>query len=133
MLIEQLRQRLVKECPEFNAVDAFRFLDANGRGEITREELIYGLQEVILANFNEEDVDLFIAKFSRDGKATLKYSEFCDAFKPKSQQVLGELLVRKPRNVKMQISYADLFADKTKELFVEIWEAIFSLEGQIEA
>lgn len=118
MVIEQLRQRLVKECNEFNAVDAFRFLDVKGRGEITKEELMYGLAEVVLANFTEQDVDLFIARFNKDGKGVLKYSEFCDAFKPKSQQVLNELLVRKPRNVKMQIPYMDLFADQTKELFV---------------
>lgn len=34
--------------------------------------------------------------------------------------------------MKMQISYNDLFADSTKELFVGIWEAIFKLEGEVE-
>jgi Ca2+-binding EF-hand superfamily protein len=133
MLVEQLRQRLVRECPEFNAFDAFRFLDFDGRGEVTKEELMYALSEIVLANFSEQDVDLFLSRFNKDGKGSLKYSEFCDAFKPKSQSVLNELLVRKPRNVKMSITYMDLFADNTKELFCEIWEAIFQTESQIES
>lgn len=132
MLIEQLRQRLVRECEDFNTVDAFRFLDVRATGEITKEELMFGLSEVILANFSEPDVDLFLARFSKEGKQTLKYSEFCDAFKPKSQSVLSELVARQPKNIRMQISYMDLFADNTKELFCEIWEALFDTEAQIE-
>ena len=85
-----------------------------------------------MANFSESDVDLFISRFNKDGKSTLKYSEFCDAFIPKSQTVLNELTSRKPRNLKMQTSYVDLFADNTKELYCEIWEAIFQSESEIE-
>jgi hypothetical protein len=53
MLIEQLRQRLVRECQEFNTVDAFRFLDVRATGEITKEELMFGLSEIFLAQFSE--------------------------------------------------------------------------------
>ena len=36
MEIEKFRQRLVGESPEFNAVDAFRKLDAQARGQVTK-------------------------------------------------------------------------------------------------
>lgn len=45
---------------------------------------MYALSETILANFSEADVDLFISRFNKEGKGALKYSEFCDAFIPKS-------------------------------------------------
>ena len=37
MEIEKLRQRLVGECPDFNAVDAFRKLDAHAKGHVTKQ------------------------------------------------------------------------------------------------
>ena len=30
--VELARQRLVKECPDFNTIDAFRILDREGQG-----------------------------------------------------------------------------------------------------
>lgn len=33
--IEVKRQQLVAECADFNTIDAFRFLDRNGSGEVT--------------------------------------------------------------------------------------------------
>ena len=38
---------MVRECPEFNTVDAFRLLDLKGTGEVKREELIYSLDNDI--------------------------------------------------------------------------------------
>lgn len=46
--------------------------------------------------------------------------------------MLSELTGRKPRNLKMTINYVELFADNTKELYCEIWEAIFNSESEIE-
>lgn len=65
------------------------------------------------ATFTEPEIDLFIARFSKDGRSSLKYSEFCDALKPKSHSVLNELQSRKPGNTKMKIHYEDLFSDDT--------------------
>jgi hypothetical protein len=98
-------------------------------GEITKQELMQGLTNIFLVQYSERDVDLFIARFNKDGRGTLKYSEFYNAIKPKSQSVLNELESRQPRNLRMRISYDDLFADNTKELFCQIWEAMFESES----
>ena len=86
MEIEKLRQRLVGECPEFNAVDAFRKLDFGAQGQVTRSQLTQCLWEEIGVRYEVEEIDLFFLHFDRDQKGALKYSEFCDAFVPKSQQ-----------------------------------------------
>ena len=50
-------------------------------------------------------IDLFLLHFDRDQKGALKYSEFCDAFVPKSQQCQHELQARKATNLKNLKSY----------------------------
>lgn len=37
--IEVKRQQLVAECGDFNTIDAFRFLDRNGYGEVSFQDL----------------------------------------------------------------------------------------------
>ena len=41
--IEVKRQQLVAECADFNTIDAFRFLDRNGSGEVTFQDLFQAL------------------------------------------------------------------------------------------
>ena len=47
MNLETLRQRCVREGPDFNTVDAFRLLDEEGSGEVTTKQLRTALTEVI--------------------------------------------------------------------------------------
>ena len=82
--IEKLRQRLVRECPEFNTVDAFRLLDLQGNGEVNKEQLIDSLENEIGVQFTEAEFDLFFWHFDKEQKGCLRYSEFCEAFIPKS-------------------------------------------------
>ena len=86
MEIEKLRQRIVSECPEFNAVDAFRKLDSQAKGQVTKNQLMQALSNEIGVQFDSQEIELFFLHFDRDQKGALKYSEFCDAFVPKSQQ-----------------------------------------------
>ena len=81
----------MRECPEFNTVDAFRLLDCKGTGEVKREELVHSLDNDICAQYSEIELDLMFWHFDREQRGCLRYSEFCEAFVPKSQQVLGEL------------------------------------------
>ena len=43
---------------------------------------------------------MFFGRFDRQKRAKIKYSQFAEAFAPKSQTVLSELTGRKPRNLK---------------------------------
>ena len=86
MEIEKLRQRLISESPEFNAVDAFRKLDTDARGQVTSEQLQRALVNEIGLDYDNYSLDLLFLHFDKDQKGALKYSEFCEAFVPKSQQ-----------------------------------------------
>lgn len=50
-------------------------------------------------------IELLFMHFDKDQKGALKYSEFCDAFVPKSQQCQQELQSRKASNLKNLKSY----------------------------
>lgn len=93
--LELLRQRLVRECDDFNTVDAYRLLDKNAVCEVSPDELAQILVHDIRIDTNACDVqsiDLIV-------ETSLKYSQFCDIFVPKSQKVLAELTAKKPKNL----------------------------------
>ena len=93
------------ECPEFNAVDAFRKLDSHAKGQVTKQQLCQALSNEIGVQFDSQEIELFFLHFDRDQKGALKYSEFCDAFVPKSQQCQQELQARRASNLQNVQSY----------------------------
>ena len=70
------------------------------------------------------EVDLFFLHFDKDQKGSLKYSEFCDAFVPKSQQCQQDLQSRKAQNLKNLKSYEQMFQEHTRYLYRTLWEQI---------
>jgi len=56
-------------------------------------------QEIQVEDFSSEKLALFFGRFDKEKRSKIKYSQFCDAFVPKSQTVLSELTSRKPRNL----------------------------------
>lgn len=86
MEVESLKQRLVEEGQDYNTIDAFRLMDSDGNGQVTKQEI----QDFIRSNFGGADpdlndpikLDLFIMRFDKNSKDKIKYSEFCTAFAP---------------------------------------------------
>ena len=78
------------------------------------------------------EIDLFFMHFDKDRKGGLKYSEFCDAFVPKSQQVQQELQERKARNLKNEMSYEQMFHGHTRQLYRLLWGAMLEAEVIVE-
>ena len=70
----------MRECDDFNTVDAYRLLDKNAVCEVSAQELIDILVHEVRVDTNSCDVrsvDLVV-------EGSLKYSQFCDIFVPKS-------------------------------------------------
>lgn len=67
---------------------------------------------------------------------SIKYSQFCEIFVPKSQKVTAELTAKKPKNLKGQLSYDECFDNLTRELYAAAWEHILlsnQRENQLKA
>lgn len=54
--LELLRQRLVRDCSDFNTVDAFRLLDKEAQCEVSAQELAHILMNEIQVNPGSCDV-----------------------------------------------------------------------------
>ena len=80
--LEDAKSRLALQ-PDFNLMDAFQILDKAARGYVTSTEL-----HEVLADLGSyalrENVYLFSRRYDRNNDGRLLYSEFCDAFTPKS-------------------------------------------------
>lgn len=65
MDVEDIKIKLVNNSPEFNTVDAFRFFDTDGKGFISAQQLVQGLQNIGVY-FEDIDIDLFFKRFDKD-------------------------------------------------------------------
>jgi Ca2+-binding EF-hand superfamily protein len=132
--VELARQRLVQQCPDFNTIDAFRYLDKEGQGYIVPHDLLVALRKQIGIDYAEleDDVIMIFQKFDKDESRQMKYSEFCDAFAPKEPQALKELAGRVPMNVNLTMNYKDMFSQQTRQMYKDCWMQHFSCEKETE-
>lgn len=76
---------------DFNLIDAFRVFDSEGKGWITGQQIVEGLNEGLKCYIQLQDIELFLNVFDKDQNGRLKYSEFCDAFLPLDTHYASQL------------------------------------------
>jgi calcium-dependent protein kinase len=54
----------------------FEQLDKNGDGNLSKQEILEGYEEVFGIPINEEDVDRMFTEIDIDGNGTIDYTEF---------------------------------------------------------
>jgi len=69
-------------------------LDRTAKGWVTAPELVDILNELGLYA-HRDDVYLFVRRYDKNSDGRLLYSEFCDAFTPKSAHHASTLNLRK--------------------------------------
>jgi len=113
----------VNECEDFNTIDAFRYLDKEGKGFIEPHELITSLRDELQIGSEEleNDVIMFFQKFDKQETRKMRYSDFCNAFAPKAKGPLKVLASRVPRNIHLTMTFEEMFSEKTQELYKECW------------
>jgi hypothetical protein len=97
-------------------------LDKHADCEVSKRDLVsFLINEVQVdeKNCDIRSVDLITPD-------TLKYSDFCDIFVPKSQKVLAELTAKKPKNLEGHLSYTQCFNQLTRGLYAQAWEHILA-------
>lgn len=103
-LVENHKQKLVNECKDYNTIDAFRLIDESGQGNVDQQDVINFLTQ----NFGDEmeitqeDLYLFIQRFDKAERQTIKYSEFCTAFAPLNAASQRRLAERMPQNTQLE-------------------------------
>ncbi|TNV81918.1 hypothetical protein FGO68_gene16683 [Halteria grandinella] len=112
-------------------MDAFHLLDANSKGWITSPELYDALQE-LGHHAHKELVFMFVRHFDRDNDGKLLYSDFCDAFSPKSNQQSVILGQRRAYFIHNHYHRLDFFSYETRDLFFRLFKLYFQHEETAE-
>ena len=115
----------MSECIDYNTIDAFRYLDKQGRGFVDSMELYQSLKKDIRiedrAETLQDDLIMFFQKFDKEEARVIKYSSFCDAFAPKEKETLRDLASRVPRNLHLTMRLEEMFSERTLELYRALW------------
>ena len=74
---------LFATCLDFNLMDVFQMIDVNGKGWVSGAELAEAITDLGVF-VNRDDVYLFVRRYDKDSDGRLLYSDFCDAFTPRT-------------------------------------------------
>lgn len=106
-------------------------LDKTVKGWITAPELVDALLD--LGNYiDRENVYLFVRRYDRDSDGRLLYSDFCDAFTPKSPSHSITLNSRSAYYLHHGYPKNEYFTRDTRDLFLRTFKVHFSVEESAE-
>ena len=106
-------------------------MDRDSKGWVTTEELIQNLHMMGVYALRE-DVSLFVKRYDRNQDGRLRYSEFCDAFTPKSLGHASLLNSRKATYLPLGYPRPEYFVRDTRELYLQTLKVHLSLEASAE-
>ena len=129
--LEESRIRVVQHH-DFNLVDCFRIFDATGRGWATFEDFREGLASLRVYTAHS-DLDLVFQRYDRDKDGTLRYSEFCDLFMPKSAEFASILNQRGSQYIhRSYLRREEYFHPETRISLEELFRTHLDVEIQAE-
>lgn len=129
--LEDAKIRLATQ-PDFNLMDAFQMLDRTVKGWVTTPEIVDALADLgVYAN--KDNVFLFTRRYDKDSDGRLLYSDFCDAFTPKSSPHALSLNSRSAYYLhNPSIHKYDYFTRETRDLFFRTFKTHFAVEESAE-
>lgn len=110
---------------DYNLIDAFGLLDAQGKGYISPVEMRESLSELGL-RCNIDEVHLVFEKFNTLGDGMLKYSEFSEAMMPQDQHYARLLGTKKLQFITK--SGRCPFEQGTLQKYLLMWDMIIQNE-----
>jgi len=105
-------------------MDAFQMLDINAKGWITAPELYETLSD--LGYFTHRDlIYMFVRRLDRDVDGKLLYSDFAEAFTPKSISHSMALCQRKAYYLHKNYDRKFFFTKETRDLYMKSFKLFF--------
>jgi Ca2+-binding EF-hand superfamily protein len=112
-------------------MDAFQMLDRGVKGWITAPELIDNLSD--MGQYaNRDNVYLFVRRYDKNSDGRIHYSEFCDAFTPKSSSHAIMLNSRSAYYIHHSYPKNEYFTRETRDIFLRTFKVHFSVEESAE-
>lgn len=82
--VEELKQELAAQR-DFNLLDSFQYLDVQGKGYLTQQDLCVNLKHLQVSSATRDAVYLFFKQYDLDFSGRLEFSEFVKTFIPIEQ------------------------------------------------
>lgn len=129
--LEDAKVRLSTQ-PDFNLMDGFQCVDKYGKGAISGAELVDNLGELGMYA-NRDNLYLFVRRYDNDSDGRVQYSDFCNAFTPKSSYHSSMLNGRRANYMHQSgLDRRDYFTRETRDLFLKTWRVHLSVEESAE-
>ena len=106
-------------------------LDKSAKGWVTGSELAEAVSD-LGTYVNREDVYLFVRRYDRDSDGRVLYSDFCDAFTPKSFSHSSTLNSRKAYYLHHSYPKNEFFTRDTRDLILKTFKVHFNVEESAE-
>jgi Ca2+-binding EF-hand superfamily protein len=129
--LEDAKVRL-SSCPDFNLMDAFQCVDKGAKGCVSGAELYENLGELGMYA-NRDNLYLFVRRYDNDSDGRIMYSDFCNAFTPKSSHHSGMLNGRRAHYMHQNhLERRDFFDRETRDQFLKAWRVHLTVEESAE-
>ena len=128
--LEDAKVRLALQ-PDFNLMDAFQMLDRTAKGYVRGLELADVLSDLGTYAY-KDNVYLFVRRYDKNTDGRLLYSEFCDAFTPKTSSHSITLNSRSAYYLHQGYPKNEYFTRDTRELYLRTFKVHFSVEESAE-
>jgi Ca2+-binding EF-hand superfamily protein len=128
--LEDAKVRLALQS-DFNLMDAFQMLDRTAKGYVTASELADVLGDLGTYAY-KDNVYLFTRRYDKNSDGRLLYSEFCDAFTPKTSSHSITLTSRSAYYLHHGYPKNEFFTRDTRELYLRTFKTHFSVEESAE-
>ena len=118
---------------DFNLLDAFKIFDSRGSGNVSVQDVISGLQEILGFNdFTHDDVYLLFRRHDLNNDGKLNFQEFSNVVLPVSKEYAALLTDRPDFYMSRGIPISQFFNMGTRNEIRNMWGAIFKCERSCE-
>jgi Ca2+-binding EF-hand superfamily protein len=129
--LEDAKSRLASQA-DFNLMDGFQCVDKHGKGAVSGAELVDNLSELGMYA-NRDNLYLFVRRYDNDSDGRIMYSDFCNAFTPKSSYHSQTLNARRAYYMHQSgLDRREYFTRETRDLFLKTWRVHLTVEEQAE-
>lgn len=129
--LEDAKVRLASQS-DFNLMDAFQTVDKGAKGAVSGAELVDNLGDLGMYA-NRDNLYLFVRRYDNDNDGRIMYSDFCNAFTPKSSYHSNLLNGRRAFYMHQAHSdRRDYFTRDTRDLFLKTWRVHLTVEESAE-
>lgn len=120
--------------PDFNLLDAFKIVDTKGVGNVSVQDVVSSLKEILnFHEFTHDDVYLLFRRHDKNQDGKLSFHEFSNVILPLSKEYAALLTDRPDFYMSRGVPITQFFNHDTRDEMRKLWQSIFKIERSCES